>query len=167
MTPARAFETVNDLLSYALAMEEEAVARYGELAEIMESQGNPEVADFFRQMAANEAKHVERVQRLQSNAASAKRWDDIGGREAPDWGEFHYRHTPHHAISVAIRFERAAANFFHEVAITAPVGEMRAVAREMAREEIAHMRELEAMLARQPPPPPDWDFDPDPPGEAQ
>ena len=61
MTTAAAPLTIEDLMDQALQMEREAVARYTELAEMMEAHNNPEVAALFRQMAEYEGHHVAQI----------------------------------------------------------------------------------------------------------
>lgn len=167
MTSARPLKTVDDLLSYAQAIEEEAVSRYQELADIMEAHNNLEVASFFRTMVTIESAHVEQVRKLRGTSGSAPRWEDLGGGEAPDWSEMHYKHTPHHAISLALKFERRAADFFATVAKSAPSAELRQAAEEMRKEEEQHVDELQALLRRHASPGADWDYDPDPPSDLE
>lgn len=135
----------------------------------MEAHNNGDVAAFFRQMAVIEGRHVEHVRGLQIAASlnAGERWDDIGGREAPDWAELHYKHTPCHAISLAICFEQKAARFFADVARTAPGADLRRMAEEMGREEEQHIHELRELLQRYAEPDGSWDFDPDPPIDAE
>ena len=61
MTTAAAPLTIEDLMDQALQMEREAVARYTELAEMMEAHNNLEVAALFRQMAEYEGRHVAQI----------------------------------------------------------------------------------------------------------
>ena len=54
-------QTIEDLMTQALAIEREAVARYNELADIMQMHNNAEVAALFRQMAGYEQHHVQHI----------------------------------------------------------------------------------------------------------
>jgi hypothetical protein len=62
MTNTRqAAQTMESLMAQALLMEREAVARYTELAEMMETHNNTEVAELFRKMAEYEGHHVAQI----------------------------------------------------------------------------------------------------------
>ena len=49
--------SLKDALDLAILIEEEAMDRYGELADQMDIHRTPDAAAFFRFMARNEAKH--------------------------------------------------------------------------------------------------------------
>ena len=53
--------TLQDLMAQALVMEHDAVARYTEFADMMETHNNPEVAEWFRKMAVIEGKHATQI----------------------------------------------------------------------------------------------------------
>lgn len=61
-------DTLPELLAYARALESEAVERYEDLAEQMETHHNLELAELFRKMAAIEQQHVDQVQTLAAAA---------------------------------------------------------------------------------------------------
>ena len=50
-----------ELMGQALTMEREAVARYNELADMMETHNNPDVGALFRKMASYEQLHVNQI----------------------------------------------------------------------------------------------------------
>ena len=52
------------LMSTALAIELEAADRYGELADVMETHNNPEVAALFRRMQSIEGMHADAIRAL-------------------------------------------------------------------------------------------------------
>ena len=54
-------QTLEDFMAQALAMEREAVERYTDFADSMETHNNREVAAMFRTMAGYEAKHAEQI----------------------------------------------------------------------------------------------------------
>ena len=169
MTLPNGLETEGDLLSYSLEIEEEAVARYLELADTMETHNNSELAAFFRRMAEYEKKHVDQVKDLQrlSPQTPKVRWGDLGGREAPDWSEFHYLNLPHHAISIALGFERRAEAFFTDLAKAAKNTHVREMAQKFAGDEARHVHELQELLKVYPAPDDDWDYDPDPTADQE
>ena len=53
--------SLNELMGQALTMEREAVARYTELADMMETHNNLDVAALFRKMAGYEQLHVNQI----------------------------------------------------------------------------------------------------------
>ena len=73
---------VPDLLAHALAIEEEACARYQDLAAQMEVHNNPAAARFFLRMAKLENLHAEKIRaqigqhRLPRIAPWEYRWQD-------------------------------------------------------------------------------------------
>ena len=159
------------LLAHAMAIETEAVDRYEELADQMDVHNNPEVADFFRKMAEIEGKHVDNVEQLCGDTVlpHISPWDLAwAGDESPESpkhnDEVHYLMTPYHAIQLAIQGEQRAAAFFRDIADKAGVAEdVRALADQLAGDELEHVRLLQQWLARQPRPDDDWQEDPDPP----
>lgn len=167
MSEANRLQTVDDLLGYSRAIEEEAAERYAELSDMMTVHNNRDLAEFFKRMAEVEQKHLDHVKYLQNPARSRDfHGVDLGGREAPDWNEFHYLHMPYHAINIALRFEQRAADFFADLSRRADVAnDVRELAAELAEEEAGHVRELTELLKRYPEPAEDWDYDPDPVGE--
>lgn len=162
-------QTIEDLMSQALAMEREAVARYQELADIMDTHNNPEVAALFRQMAGYEQHHVEHI------LADMGWADDVvaprqGGiwttPEAPEtvaFDDVHYLMHPWHALKLALAAEERALAFFEQLARDAASDSIRRAAEEMRDEEAEHVALVRQWLARVPRPDADWADDPDPP----
>ncbi len=104
------------LMAQALVMEREAVARYTELAEMMETHNNLEVAALFRKMAEYEGHHVAQIQADMGWAD-----DSIAARQAGAWAtaespesvpvdEMHYLMHPWHALQLALAAEQRAVS---------------------------------------------------------
>ena len=161
--------SVDELLSYALAIEQEAAERYAELAEQMEVHNNPEVAELFHKLAAIEAKHVANVTAMGEGRElpSIPLWEaQWGGAESPEalaYDEVHYLMTPHHALSRALTGEQRAVAFFARMAENAEDEEVRRMALRLRDEEQEHVTLMEEWLARYPEPEEDWAEDHDPP----
>ena len=51
-------QSVEEFLAYAIKLEEEAMLRFGELADSMETYGNAEVAKLFRRLSDYSAMHM-------------------------------------------------------------------------------------------------------------
>lgn len=161
--------SLNELMGQALTMEREAVARYTELADMMETHNNPAVAALFRKMAGYEQLHVEQI-------LSDMGWADdvVVPRQVGVWGtpespevvpieEMHYLMHPWHALQLALSAEQRAEAFFAELAGTAASEAVRKAAEAMRQEEAEHVALVRDWLTRVPQPDSDWSVDPDPP----
>lgn len=162
-------QTIDELMTQALAMEREAVARYTELAEMMEIHHNVEVAALFRRMADIEGHHVAQILAEMGWAEDmpGPRGDAAwGGPEAPETvplDEMHYLMHPWHALRLALAAEQRAVSFFDALARTTTVDAVRRAAEAMCAEEREHVELVQAWLERVPRPAFDWADDPDPP----
>jgi len=165
-TPPR---TIEDLMAQALAMEREAVARYSELADMMETHNNLEVAELFRKMASYEALHVKQILADMgwSEGPVPPRqpgpWSAPEGPESVPIDEMHYLMHPWHALNLALAAELRAEAFFADLVRQAGDDEIRRAAEEMRAEEAEHVELVQAWLAKVPAPEEGWGEDPDPP----
>ena len=161
--------TIEDLLAYALALEEEAHERYAELAEVMRAHNNPDVAELFTRMAAIEQLHVDEIRQqiavrdLTDLPAFTYRWAGLEGPETTDHSDLHYLMTPHQALSLAVLNERRARDCYLDIAGRSSDSEVQALAGELAEEEREHVIWVEQWLERFPRTQPGWDHDDDPP----
>jgi rubrerythrin len=163
-------QSIEALMGQALLMEREAVARYTELAEMMEAHNNTEVAALFRKMAEIEGRHVTQVLDQMDWAADSYAPHDEAGvwatPEAPESipiDEMHYLMHPWHALQLALAAEQRAVEFFAGILRDAPNETIRRAAQEMHAEEVEHVHLIEAWLTKVPKPGPEWAVDPDPP----
>ena len=107
-----------ELLAHALALEIEAVDRYAELAEVMESHNNREVADLFTKMSEIEKLHVDqirtqiRTRKLNKLPDIHYQWISAEGPETTDPADLHYLMTPYQALSLALLNEQRACDFY-------------------------------------------------------
>ena len=167
--PVRTIQTAEELLAYSLAMETEAVERFNDLAEQMETHHNYEVADLFHKLAKIEGLHIDNVKK----ASKGKKLPDLlaweyewEGGESPEGGsmdEAHYLMRPWHAIELAMHGEMRAAAFFRHVAETATDETVREMALKLLEEEEEHVALLKQWRERFPKPAEGWDEDLDPP----
>lgn len=161
--------TIEDLMTQALAMEREAVARYQELADIMETHNNTEVAALFRQMAGYEQHHVDHILTNMGWAPdvvtplNGGMWTTPEAPESVAFEDVHYLMHPWHALKLALAAERRAQAFFEQMLAGAVNEAVRAAAIEMRDEEAEHVTLIEGWLAKVPKPDDDWAEDPDPP----
>ena len=161
--------TLEHLKGQALTIEREAVARYEELADMMETHNNLEVAALFRKMAGYEQLHVEQILADMGWAADvvvprhSGIWSSPESPEVVPIEEMHYLMHPWHALQLALSAEQRAEAFFAEMAGTAATEAVRAAAEEMRQEEAEHVALVREWLAKVPQPEGDWSVDPDPP----
>jgi rubrerythrin len=169
MTEGPGIADVANLLAHAHAMESEAHERYLDLAEQLDVHNNTEVAALFRKMAQIEQLHVqkilERVGDLELPRLSPweYRWPGAEAPETAGIGEAHYMMTPHHALSMALRAEQRALEFYTGVLESGGDASVQALARELAEEEREHVALVKTWLAKYPEPAANWADDPDPP----
>jgi rubrerythrin len=162
-------KTLEEFMALALAMENEAVDRYTEFADVMEVHNNNEVAAMFRTMAGYEAKHATQImtemgwQQAPDVPREAMSWSSLESPEAVPIDEVHYLMQPWHALQLALAAEQRAEAFFGELARAAGSEPVRAAALEMQAEEAEHVELVKAWLAKVPQPEGDWANDPDPP----
>ena len=162
-------QTMEQLMAQALAMEREAVARYGELAEMMEVHNNREVAELFRKMAGYEAHHVEQILHDMGWSADSApvvhegAWATPEAPEAVPIDEMYYLMHPWHALQLAHAAEQRAVAFFDALARQAAGEDIRRAAEAMRAEELEHVALIDSWLAKVAPPDANWADDPDPP----
>jgi rubrerythrin len=162
-------QTVEELLAHALALEQEAVERYGELADQMDVHNNPEVSGLFARMSSIEKIHVEKIKEraqgmdLPHIPPWEYKWLDFEPPEQVPETEVHYLMTPFHALSLALAAEERGYAFYQHVKNVIQDDAGRALAEELAEEELEHVSLMKKWLAKYPEPDSDWNEDPDPP----
>ena len=153
-----------EFLAHAIALEHEAAERYLELADMMESYRNDEVAAAFRDMVRYSRLHhesiVARAHGLELPALRSwqYRWrhpPEVGGEEAFDPALSTYE-----ALRYARENEFRAQSFYAQAAQAAGDAEVRRLATEFAAEEAEHVQALDDWLARTPRPSVPWRTDP-------
>ena len=160
--------TLAELMAQARAMEIEAAERYGELADVMETHNNPDVATLFRRMQRIEALHADtiRAEMGWQDMPAPVRTAPLAGPEAPEtvaFDDVHYLMQPYHALTIALAAEERAARFFTDLACSATVPSVREAAQLLAIEEREHVELVREWLNKVPAPDSDWAVDPDPP----
>ena len=115
-------QTLDEFMAVALAMENEAVDRYTDFADMMETHNNGDVAKLFRTMAGYEAKHAQHImaQMGWKTAPAVPRelvcWPGYESPEAAAVDEVHYLMQPWHALQLALAAEKRAEAFFGQLA---------------------------------------------------
>ena len=139
---------VADLLAHALAIEDEACARYRDLADQMDVHNNPAAARFFQRMAKLEHLHVEKI-RTQIGAHAMPRiapweykWQDPEAPETTDFAGVDHMLTLARALQLALHNEQRACDYFQAIERAATDRGVRDLARELADDERQHMEWL-------------------------
>lgn len=160
---------LDTFLAYAVALEEEAAERHGELADMMDVHNNPEVAATFRKLAGYSRLHASEI-RDHSRGADLPRiapwdfcWETMEGPETAAIDEVNYLMNSARALRIAMRNERRAHDFYADISRDSPDAGVRALAAEFAEEEQEHLALLEIWLAKVPESADEAAFDPDPP----
>jgi rubrerythrin len=154
----QAVRSAPELYAHAIAIEREAAERYAEFAERMADLGNDAVAEIFDSLSRHEAEHLEALLRrsagidLPEIAAQAYRWLDSGAPETAARELVFRLMTPRQALAIALRAEMRAQAFFEHVLVTASDPALRALAREMAADEVEHILMVEKLLGHTPEP---------------
>jgi rubrerythrin len=138
----RSIGTVEALLAVAEALEREAARRYRGMATRMARQGNSAIAAVFETLAALEERHVERVaDRARSLLGRPPELLRVGWDLPPtyDEDEAHGAElSAYHALAFAVRNEERAFAYYTYVAAEANNPDVRALAEELARDELDH-----------------------------
>lgn len=151
-----AIRTLDELLVHADALEREAVERYEELADQMAVHNQPEVAELFRNMAAIEGQHVNKVTELAAGRELPRlapweyRWPTLEAPESVPVGQGHYRMNVRQALELMLACEERARDFFAEVVRDCPDPAARATAATLAADEQRHAQLLREWLTRYP-----------------
>ncbi|MFO0759305.1 MAG: ferritin family protein [Byssovorax sp.] len=149
--------SLKDALDLAVLVEEEAMDRYGELADQMEIHRTPEAAAFFRFMARNEAKHgaellKRRHQRFgeEPRAVTRSMLFDV---EAPEYDEARAFMSAREAMASAMRSEVKAHDFFAAALVEIQDAQVKSLFSELRDEELVHQRLIQEQLDKLPPDP--------------
>jgi rubrerythrin len=146
-TPPDAVRSLDELFAIAEAMEHEAATRYTQLAERMRTEGQPQIAEVFERLAADE----------QGHEASVSNWWARHSGKAPDPAAIRWELpetfdvetaeelassrliNAYRVLSMAVRNEERAFTLWAYIAAAAEKPEIQAAAERMAHEELGHI----------------------------
>ena len=147
--PFAAGTSMDELLAIASVMEQEAIAAYSKLADLMRREGRPDLVAVFERLVGEESQHLGNVERWSEKLSGRKpdlaslRWepvdtfDDEGASSiAPELM------TAYRAFAMASRNEERAFLFWTYVAAQTEEDALREAAEQMAREELGHLTTL-------------------------
>lgn len=146
---------LDTLLGLANAIECEAVARYRQLAALMEQRGEAATAAVFREMEAFEDHHVAMVaglaERLHRKVPPAERFTwRLPPEVAESWDAVEHSTllTPYRALAIAVTNEERTFALYSYAAAHAEDAEVARQAEALAREELGHAAELRVWRRR-------------------
>ena len=151
----RLIRTLEEFLSYAVKVEEDAAIHFERLAEAMDACGNRDVAVLFRQLGGYSRLHLEEakaksvahgvVVTLPANSA----WPDH--RDTGAYGVLggDPSRSRLDALKAALQGERRGFEFYFAVAGTTTDAGIRAVAKEFVKEETEHVDTLKQWIAKE------------------
>lgn len=150
--------SIGALYVHALAIAQEATARYEEFAAHAADHGNDAVADLFSWLAELEAEHAFHLAEVTDGMLSPKlapseyAWLH-SGPPLPEAHDFIFRMmTPREALEIAVRAEERAKAFFEQVLAASNDAGVRELAIELGRDEDSQIARLQDALARVPKP---------------
>lgn len=146
-------QTVEEFLAYSIHLEQEAAARFGELADAMESAGNRDVGKLFRRLSDYSKLHLADARaragfrEIPDIAAREFVWPDLESPEAAAiWGADPMI-SRDEALQIAVAAEMAGHDYYKKVLETTDDPEIKALAKEFAAEEAEHVAELQKWIA--------------------
>jgi rubrerythrin/ferredoxin len=148
-------DTVDEFLSYAIKLEEEAASHFDKIAANMEAQGNVEVAKLFRQLSGFSRRHLAEAKR-RATTLDAKvevpaiyAWPDNETPERTSVWAGDPAMSRLGALKAALQGETRGYEFYVSVAAKVKSPEVAALAKEFVKEEAQHIRVLEALITRE------------------
>jgi rubrerythrin len=146
-------QTVEEFLAYSIHLESEAAARFGELADAMQSAGNREVAGLFRRLSDYSKLHLADARaragfrKIPDIAPQDLVWPDLESPEAAAiWGADPMIGRGE-ALQIALAAETAGYDYYKHVLDTTDDPEVKTLATEFVDEEAGHVAELKKWIA--------------------
>jgi rubrerythrin/ferredoxin len=148
-------KTLDEFLSYAVKVEQDAAEHFERLGAKMEGCGNRDVAALFRQLAGYSRLHLQEAKVKSAardavlNLPASSAWPD---QETPErtalWaGDASLSRLD--ALKAALQGERRGFEFYYAIAGTAMDPQIRSVAKEFVTEELEHVETLKRWIARE------------------
>ncbi|MDT7838098.1 2Fe-2S iron-sulfur cluster-binding protein [Aquabacterium sp. OR-4] len=147
--------TLDQFLSYAVKVEEDAAIHFEQLAQAMGEAGNADVAALFAQLAGYSRLHLDeakakctRYQAVLELPASSAWPDNTTPEKTTLWeGDPALRRLD--ALKAALQGERRGYEFYYAIAHTTKDEQIRAVAKEFVKEEAEHVEKLKQWIAQE------------------
>lgn len=147
--------TLDQFLSYAVKVEEDAAVHFEELADFMQACGNDDVAALFRQLGGYSRLHLEEAKakcekyEVVEHLPASSAWPDNTTPEKTTLWAGDPSLTRLGALKAALQGERRGYEFYYAIAHTTKNADIRAVAREFVREEVEHVEKLKQWIEQE------------------
>ncbi|MBX3605904.1 MAG: 2Fe-2S iron-sulfur cluster binding domain-containing protein [Piscinibacter sp.] len=147
--------TLDQFLSFAVALEEDAAQHYEQLAAGMKACGNDDVAMLFTQLAGYSRLHLKEAQSkcqrfdAQVSLPAKTAWPDNATPERTSLWEGDPALKRLDALKAALQGERRGYEFYYAIAHTTKDEEIRRVAREFVKEEAEHVEKLKQWIEQE------------------
>ncbi len=161
--------TLEEFLAHALMLEQESLEHYEQLADSMAAHHNHEVAELFRELSHQSARHLAEVEKLCHGRKLPRlapweyHWQCPGAPAHDCMAQAHYLMQSREALILAIHNEQHAAEFYRQVSDQVQAPHLRRLARQFADQERAHCDMLRLKLSQATEPDPRCLLDTDPP----
>lgn len=158
----KTISSVEEFYSHALAIEREAMERYQEFDHYFRGRGEEVLAGLCANLARLEGDHLRELIEASAHLqlpvidASGYCWIEAHSPEAPVREVFYRIATPRHLLDAALQAETRAFEFFDAVTRATPDPQVRALASEMAAEEMQHIDWVRKALEYHPYTPQEW-----------
>ena len=162
MSPAP-LRTVEEFYAHALAIEHEAAQRYREFEAHFADRGDEVLAGLCGNLARLESGHFDLLVKSSAGLAipaidtSSHQWLESGSPDAGAREIFYRIANARQLLEIALHSECNALGFFEWVAHTTTDSAVRTLAREMAVEEMEHVRWVQNALSYHPSTRIDWE----------
>jgi len=147
--------TLDQFLSYAVKVEEDAAIHFEQLAERMRACGNDDVAALFAQLGGFSRLHLQeakaKCKRFEADVAlpSSTAWPDNTTPEKSSLWQGDPTLQRLDAMKAALQGERRGYEFYYAIAHTTKDADVRAVAKEFVKEEAEHVHKLKKWIEQE------------------
>jgi rubrerythrin/ferredoxin len=148
-------KTLDDFLSYAVQVEEDAAIHFEQLSETMAACGNTDVAALFSDLGRYSRLHLAEAKAKCSRKditvtlPSSSAWPDNESPERTALWAADPAMARLGALKAALQGERRGFEFYYAIAGTTKNPEIREVAREFVREETEHVEKLKQWIEQE------------------
>lgn len=145
--------TVDEFLSYAVKVEEDAAIHFERLTAKMAEAGNGDVAELFAQLGRYSRLHLDEAKAKAAKVdakldlPSSSAWPDHETPERTGLWAGDPQLSRYDALKAALQGERRGYEFYYAIAGTAQDAQIRALANEFVREEAEHVDKLKQWIA--------------------
>lgn len=147
--------TLDQFLSYAVKVEEDAAVHFEQLAASMKACGNEDVAGLFTQLAGYSRLHLKearaKCQKYEAvvDLPSSTAWPDNTTPEKTSLWEGDAGLKRLDALKAALQGERRGYEFYYAIASTTKDAQVRQVAKEFVKEEAEHVQKLKDWIEQE------------------